>query len=115
MNVIVGANASGKSNFLQALKFLRDIKDFGIDNAISLQGGIDYLSNLQLKDDKTTFLSVVFSPNGGRVIEKFGNDTVILHYNSITYSIKITTKKYKKYEVSEENIIYDTAILNLAI
>ena len=26
MNVLVGANASGKSNFLQALQFLKDIQ-----------------------------------------------------------------------------------------
>ena len=45
MNVIVGANASGKSNFIQALKFIQNIRDFGIDNAISLVGGINYLRN----------------------------------------------------------------------
>ena len=38
-NCIVGPNASGKSNFVQILKFLHDIATDGLDNAISLQGG----------------------------------------------------------------------------
>ena len=38
-NVIVGANASGKSNFVQIFRFLRDIAEFGLDNAVSMQGG----------------------------------------------------------------------------
>jgi len=47
-NVLIGANASGKSNFIQIFKFLRDIKNFGLDNAISLQGGIEYLRNINI-------------------------------------------------------------------
>ena len=35
-NVVIGANASGKSNFVQIFKFIRDINDLGLDNAISL-------------------------------------------------------------------------------
>ncbi len=44
-NVVVGANASGKSNFIQIFRFIRDIANLGIDNAISLQGS-EYLANL---------------------------------------------------------------------
>lgn len=110
MNVIVGANASGKSNFLQALKFLRDIKDFGIDNAISMQGGIEYLRNMQLKDNKVTKISVSFIPKEGRIIEKFANDTIFLDYSMITYTIEITTKSSDEYEILKEEFIYDTNI-----
>lgn len=45
VNVIVGANAAGKSNLLQALRFLRDISAAGLGNAISIQGGDEYLFN----------------------------------------------------------------------
>ena len=42
-NLLVGANASGKSNFVQALNFLRDISTaLGLEDAISLQGGVEY-------------------------------------------------------------------------
>lgn len=47
-NVLIGANASGKSNFVQVLKFFRDIEGFGLKNAISLQGGIEYLRNINI-------------------------------------------------------------------
>jgi predicted ATPase len=44
-NILIGSNASGKSNLIQVFIFLRDIAKYGIGNAISLQGGIDYLRN----------------------------------------------------------------------
>ena len=44
-NVVIGANASGKSNFAQIFKFLNDIAINGLDGAISLQGGMEYLLN----------------------------------------------------------------------
>jgi len=43
--VVIGSNASGKSNFIQAIKFLRDIAKYGLANAVSLQGGVEYLRN----------------------------------------------------------------------
>ncbi len=45
-NVLIGANASGKTNFLQLFKFLTDIKKEGLENAKQLQGGYEYLKNL---------------------------------------------------------------------
>lgn len=48
LNVLIGPNASGKSNFVDALRFLRDIASDGLSNAISLQGGVDYVTNKNL-------------------------------------------------------------------
>lgn len=45
-NVIVGANASGKSNFVQIFKFLRDIEQNDLRNAVSMNGGITSLCNI---------------------------------------------------------------------
>lgn len=47
-NLLIGANASGKSNFIQILRFLENIKTSGLDNAISMQGGVEYLQNLNI-------------------------------------------------------------------
>ena len=47
-NLLVGANASGKSNFVQAFKFLSDIATHGLEEAISLQGGVEYLRNAKI-------------------------------------------------------------------
>ena len=47
-NVLVGANASGKSNLLHVFRFLKDIADHGLKDAISLQGGVDFLTNARI-------------------------------------------------------------------
>ena len=57
-NLLVGANASGKSNFVQAFKFLRDIATHGLEDAISLQGGVEYLPNIQIGDTQPLIFHV---------------------------------------------------------
>ncbi len=51
LNVLIGANASGKSNFVQLFAFVRDIVVSGLENAISIQGGAKYLRNLNCGED----------------------------------------------------------------
>lgn len=48
LTVIVGANASGKSNLINVFRFISNAMIMGIDNAIALQGGMPYLSNASL-------------------------------------------------------------------
>jgi len=48
LNVVIGANASGKSNFVRIFEFLRDITTSGLENAISMQGGVEYLRNMNI-------------------------------------------------------------------
>lgn len=45
---IIGPNAAGKSNFIQIFQFIRDISNYGLDNAISMQGGVEYLRNINI-------------------------------------------------------------------
>ncbi|MCL5960606.1 MAG: AAA family ATPase [Chloroflexi bacterium] len=59
-NVLIGANASGKSAFVQIFKFLRDAVEVGLDNAISMQGGAEYLRNMRIGRSRTLSLEVVF-------------------------------------------------------
>jgi len=48
-NVVIGANASGKSNFTQIFRFLRDIeKEDRLNDAISMNAGIESLRNLKI-------------------------------------------------------------------
>ncbi len=58
-NMLIGANASGKSNFIQIFQFIRDIVNFGLDNAISMQGGIDYLRNIKIGKSEDLLVNVV--------------------------------------------------------
>ncbi|HEV3038494.1 MAG TPA: AAA family ATPase [Candidatus Angelobacter sp.] len=61
-NVLVGANASGKSNTLEILKFIRDVATSGLDNAISLQAGAKYLTNLRAGLGRDFRLEIVTKP-----------------------------------------------------
>jgi len=69
-NVIIGANASGKSNFIQIFKFLRDIANHGLDNAISMQGGIEYLRSINIGSSKNFSLEVVSDLEYGKPISR---------------------------------------------
>lgn len=58
LNIVVGGNASGKSNFLEIFKFLRDIEAHGLENAVSLQGGMEYLANLRIGSSRPVEMEV---------------------------------------------------------
>lgn len=59
LTMLVGANASGKSNLINVFRFLSNIATDGIDNAIALQGGIPYLANASLP--KGTPIEITFT------------------------------------------------------
>lgn len=61
-NVIIGANASGKSNFTQAFKFLKDIEAHGLKDAISIAGGLESLRNLKIGESADLEMDVVLDP-----------------------------------------------------
>lgn len=79
-SVIIGPNAAGKSNFVDVFTFLSDCAREGFANAVSLQGGGEYIRNLRAPPGETTGISVSldaiadparvrFFRDGGRVIE----------------------------------------------
>ncbi len=59
-NLIIGANASGKSNFTQIFDFLKDIVTEGLDVAISRQGGLEYLLNFNMGTNKNLLIEITF-------------------------------------------------------
>jgi len=59
-NVMIGANASGKSNFVQIFQFFSDIKNHGLDNAVSMQGGVEYLRNMAVGTSRNLLLRLTF-------------------------------------------------------
>ncbi len=58
-NVLIGANASGKSNFIRVIEFLRDTRRYGLEDAISLQGGPEYLTNLNIGPRENLSVEIV--------------------------------------------------------
>ena len=59
-NVVIGANASGKSNLVQAFQFLKDIAEHGLENAVSLQGGVEFLRNMGSSPEEPIRISIEF-------------------------------------------------------
>jgi len=47
-NVVIGANASGKSNFVEIFRFLRTLEQNNLEDAISLHGGTESILNKKL-------------------------------------------------------------------
>jgi predicted ATPase len=64
-NVLIGENASGKSNFVRVIEFLRDVQRLGLENAISLQGGAEYITNLNVGSEGNLSAEVVVSADPG--------------------------------------------------
>jgi predicted ATPase len=64
---IVGANASGKSNLLDALRFLRDIvkPGGGLQSALTLRGGLSKVRCLSARKDNDVEIEVELSDSGG--------------------------------------------------
>ncbi|MDD4651769.1 MAG: AAA family ATPase [Methanothrix sp.] len=99
-NVLIGSNAAGKSNFIQIFKFIKDISQHGLDNAISMQGGLEYLKNVRLDSDIFS-IKISFSDNNNPFIlnKNFKDKIIGLKDISFTYefqlNISASNKKYK--------------------
>ena len=57
-NIVVGSNASGKSNFLDALRFLHDIEANTLESAIGSRGGAETLRNFNLDKNRALRICV---------------------------------------------------------
>jgi len=83
LNVVIGSNAAGKSNFISAFRFLRDIARHGIVNAIAMQGGADYIRNTKIGTARDLAVQVVYEPEPGQdVIDRTGKNGSLLEVRS---------------------------------
>ena len=57
-NIIVGSNASGKSNFLDVFRFLRDIAADSLESAVGIRGGGEMLRNFNLDENQVLRICV---------------------------------------------------------
>lgn len=56
---LIGPNASGKSNFLDALKFLRDVAQHGLEHATTIQrGGIKSIRYINARQHPNITISI---------------------------------------------------------
>lgn len=90
-NVLIGANASGKSNFIEIFRFLRDIRNHGLRSAVAMQGGRSYVQNLQLGSSRA--LSIEFADDQdvgyGVMQEDEEEKAVFIQVNRMTYGFSL--------------------------
>ncbi|MCP1662106.1 MAG: ATPase [Methanocalculus sp. MSAO_Arc1] len=92
-NILIGTNAAGKTNFIRILRFFRDIARHGLGNAISLQGGAEYIQNTRIPSDLPTRLGIVFENDLGvfRGVRDTNGNRHILTFNGIDYTFSLGT------------------------
>ena len=109
-NVIVGANASGKSNFTQIFKFIRDIVKEGLENAISLQGG-EYLTYMGVPFPKTLSLSIESDFEPLR-IGFYENDLEIIKFTKSTYDFALEFEN-NDFKIKDDKLNYNVNFIGL--
>jgi predicted ATPase len=91
---IVGANASGKSNFLDALRFLREIAKpgGGLQSSLSQRGGLSKVRSLSARKDPDVEIEVELSEPASDIVWRYaigleqqvrGNRFPILKYEKV--------------------------------
>lgn len=116
-SVLIGANASGKSNFIQIFKFIRDITIHGLDNAISMQGGIEYLRNINIGSSENLSLEIISNVEYGRAIGRIKRrEPLAMKVYETIYSFALKFKrKGLGYEIAKDELTqkFDIVELNL--
>lgn len=103
-NILIGANASGKSNFIQVFKFLRDMTNHGLENAISLQGGVEFLRNITIGSLKNFSVEVVSDKKINFDIPTESNINVEIYESIYEFALKFKKKGFGT-EIAKDNLI----------
>jgi predicted ATPase len=92
-NVIIGSNAAGKSNFISAFRFLRDIARHGIVNAIAMQGGADYIRNAKIGTGRDLVVRVTYEPDPREdALDRTGREGTLLEIRSCESSYEFSLR-----------------------
>ena len=117
-NVIIGANASGKSNFTQIFKFLTQIEENSLNDVISMHGGLESLRNLKIGSASDFEMQIQSDSKFG-----WGAGSRALKIHEITYQFSLrfdrsgngykiaSDKLTQKFEIArlktEENVLFE--------
>jgi len=105
-NVLIGANASGKSNFVNIFRFLQDAYTYGIENAVSMQGGIEFLRNINSEAGQNISIEVFFDyPEFRTLLGHIKGEITGLVTSEATYKLVIKCgKSSQRFSVVEERL-----------
>ncbi|MEO0225309.1 MAG: AAA family ATPase [candidate division WOR-3 bacterium] len=73
LNVLIGPNAGGKTNFISIFRFLRKASE-GLDKALSSEGGFDFLKNFKANGDEGISIEMEISLESRTEEFEFNNE-----------------------------------------
>jgi len=102
-NVLIGTNASGKSNFVEIFRFLRDIANHDLETAISMHGGLEYLPNINLEQSGKFSLGFTSNQKFGFGIENKNKKLIGIKSRESNYNLTLNlTEEKPGFKISEE-------------
>lgn len=113
LNILIGANASGKSNFVLIFKFLRHIVQHGLADAISMEGGVEYLRNISIGNKENLRFKLTYNPHS-----RFAKDTKSglfgVQMPEATYEFEISFyKRGKGFRIIKDQLVITYQIVAL--
>jgi predicted ATPase len=109
LSVIVGANATGKSNMIRGIEFLSDLVNIGLIDSIYKRGG--YQEVIPKQYNKTYGSEIKI--NADITIETPNNWlTMDLPELEVNYSVGINQSKLKNIKITEEKLVFKNCLLN---
>lgn len=92
-NILIGANAAGKSNTISIFRFINHIIEYGIENAISLSGGIEYVLNSNIGKERPLSISFSYDCLDKKWVRYIDSKSKQLILVGFDYSVEITAHK----------------------
>ena len=109
LSVIVGANATGKSNVIRGIEFISDLVNFGLVDSLYKRGG--YQEVIPKQYDKTYGIEIKF--NTEIIIEPPVNwAKKELPELGVKYKFGFTQSKQKNLKITEEKLEFRNCLLN---
>lgn len=111
LNIIIGENATGKSNFVEIFEFLRDIITRDFKEAIRIHGGLEFLPNVNIKDKNPMKIKLEMMSTEDILFEKALNNYETKKYwgpiNKVEYYIEVSFSDDENFSLNKEYIKYD--------
>ena len=93
-SILIGGNASGKSNIISLFKFISNLMKFGLDEAISRIGGIDSFVNAAIGSKETTRLRYEIDFHDNEIITKKKEDSLTyLQVEQVNFELEIKSNE----------------------
>lgn len=114
VNVLIGSNASGKSNFIQIFEFLKNIKKDGIQKAVTDLGGIASIINFNA-DKKRCSIKIEINPNQPSIVKsaiELENKRLVKNTSKIIYELKLRDIGRNNFEFKEDLTFFQYFSIN---